>query len=251
MSEEPSLSDLCIQFFEKELDAGYQITDRKSILVLRQKAMTTLKIKKGSNMITYDAINKVMQKRGIKLEKAIKEGGGIDVKFQKPLIESPTAKPSLPTSQTAVGADKPHGTLPKTETQQSTETKSSTPFIPNEQDKQKQKEIAKNGIGGIIQIIFERLAILEPTAKPKDEKEKLQKSEDLRNKIDSFTEKLGGTLYDKGIKLPKVLEYLDLGIEGYEAIVAPLLGSGILSSDEATSEKTPEEIEREKKLANA
>lgn len=247
--EETPLIRQVEEFFKKKiLENGYVISDNKTAFQLRRMAMSEFKIKEGSSGITKKALGRVMKEMKIQVPQMPKQGNGIDAKFNNPpLIPSPEPKPSLPTSQdVSMPEQSPRGSLPLPENNKNNEN-NKTPFIPNPEDRLKQSQIAEKGIGGIIKIVFERLSILEPIAKPKDEKEKLQQSEKLRQKIDSFSNKLGGTLYDKGIKLPSIMEYLDLGIEGYEAIVQPIIGN-VLTGEDTKEEKTEQETKTEEKL---
>lgn len=244
--EEKSLAELCKEFFTKEIDAGYLVNDKKSFHELKRKAMTTLKIKTGSMNIPKDELEKVLIEKNITIPKNIpKSTGGIDATFaDKPALLKPAEPATLPKTDSEV-IQSPRGTLPKDET--NTETK--TTFLPNPEDKEKQQKIAENSIGGIIQIIFERIGVLEPKVQPKDEKQKLEQSEQLRKDIDEFSNELGGVLYDNGIQLPSFVKYIDLGIKGYKAIAQPLL-SKVGSESEPEKPKSKEEIDREEALRN-
>lgn len=251
------LSDLCSEYFSKEIDAGFKVTDNTSFQKLKRKCIATLKVKRNSNSMVKDVLCKILKEKGIAIPKPDKIGGGIEADFKKePLLptETETQRITIPQEITNTSSAAPtepiRSLLPKTESTGDETTK--TPFIPNPQEREKQATLAQNSIGGVIQVIFERLSILEPRAKPKDEIEKLEQSEKLRVKIDSFSNKLGGKLYDKGIKLPSVLEYVDIGIEGYEAILSPLLSKmGGGTDQEPAPEKTEEEKKREEALKDA
>lgn len=245
--EEKSLAELCKEFFTKEIDAGYLVNDKKSFHELKRKAMTTLKIKTGSMNIPKDELEKVLIEKNITIPKNIpKSTGGIDATFEKkPALLQQPEPTTLPKSDGEV-IQSPRGTLPKVDGE--TETNTKTTFLPNPEDKEKQQKIAENSIGGIIQIIFERIGVLEPKVQPKDEKQKLEQSEQLRKDIDDFSNELGGVLYDNGIQLPSFVKYIDLGIKGYKAIAQPLL-SKVGTTDPETP-KTKEEIDREEALKN-
>lgn len=247
-TEEKSLAEKCNEVFEREINAGYQVTDKKSFHTLKNKVMKELKIKSGSNMMAKEELEKVLQKRNIAIPKELpKDTTGISATFEKkPML--PTPEPAtLPKSDSEITTS-PRGTLPKAESD--TTEKTNTPFIADPQEKEKQQKIAENSIGGIIQIVFERIGVLEPKQKPKDEKEKLEQSEQLRKDIDDFSNELGGVLYDNGIKLPSFVKYIDLGIKGYKALAQPLLAKGFGSTDEEPQQKTKEELDREEALKN-
>src|SRR5574340_403850 len=154
-TEEKSLSDKVKEFFIKELDAGYQITDSKTFHALKKKAMSEMKIKIGSMTMVKNELESVLESKNITIPKTMPKGtGGIDATFEKKPALLPAPEPAtMPKSDSEITIS-PRGTLPKLDSSESTETK--PPFLPDPQEKEKQQKIAENSIGGIIQIIFER-----------------------------------------------------------------------------------------------
>lgn len=254
-TEEKSIVEICKEYFVKEIDAGFKVTDHETYVTIQKKARASLKIKRGSSDKVKRALDEVLKEKQITIPKLEKRGGGIDAKFEQkqPLLPSPShdaeGKMSVKLPTDAVSSGAPIKSLENKDSTSESTTK--TPFIPSPEERLKQQETAESAIGGIIEIIFERLSILEPKKKPQNPEEKLEQSEQMRNDISEFSKELGGVLYDNGIKLPSIIKYVDLGIKGYKAIASPLLSKlGGGSDQETAKEITEEEKNREEAMKN-
>lgn len=190
--EDLSLTEQIEKFFIDEIEKGYQITDKESMVKIKKLAVDKFKLKKGNYGLTIVALDRAMAKKDIKpqLKETTIEQSGVKATVKKEELPKVEPKPEIPSK-----------TVPQEEIKP--EAPAREPLSP--ETKQKYERMLYKTFSTIDRL-YAKFGLIEIEEKELSEEEK----KDLEYNAKTLAKDWADFCFENQIRLPTWLELLGL-----------------------------------------